>query len=124
MSVCSSSTITSAEEPLYLTNQGYPGATIGTRSCSCSFEAKSCSIGTSRFIIDVDLYSDPNNCLQSLRLLDSNNTLLESIQCENYYNGFVKQDNLMSNYIKVNFESNSTQNLEGYFFIGFIGLYS
>ena len=107
--------------PLYLTNENYPNSTTTISTCSCSVQANSCSSDITRSILDLDLYHKQDSCEQFIDLTNGTDDSLEKLDCVDFYNNGFTVKELRTHYLKITFINNSTQNLEGLFFIGFAG---
>lgn len=122
MSICANDkSLTSDGPPLYITNEGFPGVTIGSATCACSFESYSCSSSTNLYTIDAELYLDTDNCEQTIQFTNGADSNLEMIGCGSYYQNSIANNTMSSHYVKIEFINNSTANQEGIFFIGLAG---
>ncbi|XP_053396028.1 sushi, von Willebrand factor type A, EGF and pentraxin domain-containing protein 1-like [Mercenaria mercenaria] len=118
-SICSDETLTSAGEPVYLTNENYPSVTTGNSTCSCSLEVFSCTSSINLYILDADMYLDAATCEQTIDFVDGTSTSLSMINCKSYYENRIDEISFSTNYVKIDLIDNSVQNQEGYIFLGF-----
>ncbi|XP_060554933.1 sushi, von Willebrand factor type A, EGF and pentraxin domain-containing protein 1-like isoform X2 [Ruditapes philippinarum] len=116
---CSGTSLVSAGEPIYLTSNDYPRVATEDSSCTCSVEVFSCTSRVNSYIIDADMYLDQVNCEQNIDFLDGRSTSLDKIDCRSYSVNEIVTKSFATNYIKIDFNDNSDQNQEGFFFLGF-----
>jgi hypothetical protein len=67
------------------------------------------------------MYLDQVNCEQNIDFLDGRSTSLDKIDCRSYSVNEIVTKSFETNYIKIDFNDNSDQNKEGFFFLGFGG---